>query len=916
MQRIKWYSLKQLSSKLLIFFVTFLTFLCIIPATEPENCPDGLSIIAMDGKVQLSWSHQPLVKKYEILRSNTQEGPFEKIADGSSKYLTFLVTSVFPEQIQYYKIRPLPKPFSDEPCNPVVLAAIPPSGNSQMVYIPDVVGKPLAKAIDLLEQNSLTWDLVQEMPDSQFSANPIRKQDPPPNSHVPQFSVVKLFDSPESPSIVRVESLGKVSNEVVEHVDELQKQLPTRESKRDNFLPSKGSGLVLSIPNDIILDCKSELHQLRKHKATAKDECLVGESSIFFVDKVQQGACPDEQIITRTWVAENECNESTTKNQLITVEDLIPPEIHCPPDQNLMCGTQIQPEITGEPHAIDDCSPHPLIAFTDSEEGSCEHEKSILRTWTATDQCGNFSSCTQRLVMKPPEQFDLICPEDRVVAVDASITPENTGRAIAKESKSLGVQIDYSDTRSKGSCPKEWIITRTWSATNTDGVPSRCLQTIVVLDTNAPEFPDIPAEITAECGKIPAPLSFVPKDNSNFDVTVKYSDTVVGSDICGPGRLKRVLRSWTTEDACGNKSRLDQVIHLTDTTPPVFHGVPKDLVAEVGAIPAPPMVTASDDCEGPTPVEFEEIFVGSNLCSSDSSLENTQKIIRRWIASDSCNNSAVAEQIIIVQDTTPPVFAEIPENIAVECHSIPDPSVVFASDNSGTDVTFDFTETQRGTNVCLDSPSKEHPQKLERIWTASDHCGNRSEIKQTISIVDMTPPKILSKPILEAEVGTRYSYSVQAKDHCSKKLKFSLKILPSGMEINTVSGLITWIPEPDQVGEHKVSLQVKDPCDQVINDDFFITVRIPMVKVPDLRGMEKAEAVLVISALDLTLGEITTLNDPSVPQNTIIDQTPLGGSKIFMGDLVGLTIAANSNSTGTLGLVKKNQSMKEPPPQF
>src|SRR5213075_625180 len=50
--------------------------------------------------------------------------------------------------------------------------------------------------------------------------------------------------------------------------------------------------------------------------------------------------------------------------------------------------------------AVDNCDPNPVITFKDSTiAGSCNM---LIRTWTATDSCGNYASCTQTLTKDAP----------------------------------------------------------------------------------------------------------------------------------------------------------------------------------------------------------------------------------------------------------------------------------------------------------------------------------------------------------------------------------------------------------------------------------------------------------------------------------------------------------------------------------
>lgn len=84
-------------------------------------------------------------------------------------------------------------------------------------------------------------------------------------------------------------------------------------------------------------------------------------------------------------------------------------------------------------------------------------------------------------------------------------------------------------------------------------------------------------------------------------------------------------------------------------------------------------------------------------------------------------------------------------------------------------------------------------------------------------------PTIHSSPSALVKVGYLYSYSVVATDLDADRLQFDLPVKPKGMQISS-TGEMSWIPEPNQVGTHRVILLVRDGHDGVDVQDFSITV--------------------------------------------------------------------------------------------
>jgi hypothetical protein len=78
-----------------------------------------------------------------------------------------------------------------------------------------------------------------------------------------------------------------------------------------------------------------------------------------------------------------------------------PLTIVCPGTAKAFCGDSIDPSITGEPTVSGGCDNHPVVTYSDSiVQPPCAGDRFdfiVVRTWTATDSCGDSASCTQRI---------------------------------------------------------------------------------------------------------------------------------------------------------------------------------------------------------------------------------------------------------------------------------------------------------------------------------------------------------------------------------------------------------------------------------------------------------------------------------------------------------------------------------------
>lgn len=82
-------------------------------------------------------------------------------------------------------------------------------------------------------------------------------------------------------------------------------------------------------------------------------------------------------------------------------------------------------------------------------------------------------------------------------------------------------------------------------------------------------------------------------------------------------------------------------------------------------------------------------------------------------------------------------------------------------------------------------------------------------------------PVIESDPVTTAKEGVVYTYDVEATDPNEDTLTYSLTISPTGMTINSTTGVITWTPTA--AGNYDVTVEVSDGSKSA-TQSFTITV--------------------------------------------------------------------------------------------
>jgi hypothetical protein len=495
-------------------------------------------------------------------------------------------------------------------------------------------------------------------------------------------------------------------------------------------------------PPNITISCTASTAPAQTGSATATDACD-NTPTITFTNSTTGGSCPQEYTLTRTWIATDDCGNSSTCNQLIFIQDIVPPSITCPPDITIECSDSSDPSESGFPTASDNCDPTPSFTYDDLIMMTGPQQFTINRTWEASDDCGNTSTCIQLILVHDDTPPEISCPNNITIACTASTLPTNTGTATATDNCDASPDISYSDQFTGGACPQEGTITRTWTATDDCGNTSTCIQTIFIDDATAPNI-TCPANVTIACTSSTLPGttgSATATDNCDPTPSIDYNDVTAGG-ACP--QEYTITRTWITSDDCGNSRTCTQVIVIDDSLAPVIT-CPANVTIQCSASTLPGNTgnaTATDACDGSPAINFSD-----NTVAGDCAQEYT--ITRTWTAMDDCGNSSTCAQTIVIVDTQAPSIT-CPVNITIECDDStlpPATGLATATDNCDNSPEITFSDATAGGSC---------PQELTitRTWTATDGCGNSTACVQVISVQDNTAPLITCPSNITIQCGT------------------------------------------------------------------------------------------------------------------------------------------------------------------
>ena len=423
------------------------------------------------------------------------------------------------------------------------------------------------------------------------------------------------------------------------------------------FTLQDNQGPVFSnVPTSISVECNNVPGP---STPTVMDSCDPNPS-IDFVETSEPGDCPGDYILTRTWTATDDCGNTSTAVQIVTVADTTPPAFNNQPaNQTVSCDAV---PATANVTIVDNCDNNPEIVFSESRtDGICAYSYTLVRSWVATDDCGNQSTFNQTITVQDNEAPQFVGPNNITVSCQQGTDPAMTGAPGAMvDNCDPAPTFNSVDVTTPGSCPNTFTIQRTWTAVDVCGnVSSPFVQTISVTDEEAPQIDTPAANESVDCtDAATAESAFQNWINSNGNATASdncavpneltWNAWVPGSyDLNNPatlpgidvGTLNPATCPSTTNgvsqsesvdfvvfDNCGNGSVTNARFSVLDNQPPVFDNCPTETLT---------FAATSGECQAT--ITLPEPQISENCTASDLtftySINNGPRILVNPISS-------------------------------------------------------------------------------------------------------------------------------------------------------------------------------------------------------------------------------------------------------------------------------------------
>lgn len=144
---------------------------------------------------------------------------------------------------------------------------------------------------------------------------------------------------------------------------------------------------------------------------------------------------------------------------------------------------------------------------------------------------------------------------------------------------------------------------------------------------------------------------------------------------------------------------------------------------------------------------------------------------------------------------------------------------VKATDPNGDSVTYKLLTSAEGMTI-------EENTGLITWNTLSTNKGNQSVVVEvsdgrggvetqvfTLSVIEAPPPRppvFITNPKTDGRINTQYTYTARATDADNDNLTYSLVMAPTGMTVDSSTGVVSWKPNGNQLGTYDVILAVSD----------------------------------------------------------------------------------------------------------
>jgi len=477
---------------------------------------------------------------------------------------------------------------------------------------------------------------------------------------------------------------------------------------------------------------------------------------------------------TVLWTVEDASGNTTTCEQVVTVEDNVDPmitacasDVTIGTDPNVCTATNVA---LGTVTVTDNCTA--LVDLTISNNAPATFPLGTTTVlWTVEDASGNTTTCEQIVTVEDDEDpMITTCASNVTVVTDPSVcTASNVALGAITATDNCTAMADLTISNNAPAAFPVGTTTVVWTVEDAAGNTTTCEQTVTVEDNQDPIITACATDVTVDADPSVCTASNVALGTvTATDNCTAIDDLTISNNAPATFPVGITTVVWTVVDAIGNITTCDQFITVIDNEMPVVVcGSDRSVVSDLGECSAFVDVDtpeASDNCG------IGSIVNSYNNTAVASDVYPVGTHILIWFITDVNGNQSTCEQTITVTDEEAPTIT-CPDDITVNANTISCSADVVvpapvADDNCGIEnISNDFNG---GSNA-----SGNYPVGVTIVnWTVTDIHGNISHCEIKITVVDDTTPAIFCPEsiITNTDAGVCEAFIIveapQTTDNC------------------------------------------------------------------------------------------------------------------------------------------------------
>ena len=491
---------------------------------------------------------------------------------------------------------------------------------------------------------------------------------------------------------------------------------------------------INNCPDDQTVECFSDVgHTVSELEYTIN----CSENGVIIIYEpagiLETGSCPGTEYVV-TYVVWDECGNSTSCDQIFTLDNEGPQITSCPEGGEITDPS----EAVSNVEALDftfSCPEDPLCADILVEVALIEETDICLGNtytyvYTITDGCGRTDQCEQVFTL-PPAELTVECPEDAVVECSFDINPTEEDVSISGD---LSYSVDISDpTLVSGNegCPGamyEVVYTVTDECQN----EATCTRNYTV-ENDGPII-TAPVDIEVECSNdIVADIEGVVVSTfcEGFGEVLADEPVVISGDGDCNGSVWEINYNFT--DECGGTSSDSQLVTIAQAGPTIV--APLDIVIQCSEDAVPDVegafIEAPCGVVGEVTADEPILVEGDGLCNGSVWEIN-------YAVEDECGGFASDVQLVTLDIDGPTIAA--PADIIIGCpdDAIADPDGVEITTSCGLlgEVEVEGPILTEGDGICVGSV-------WQFVYTITDECGGTAQDFQLVTL-DNDGPTIIA----------------------------------------------------------------------------------------------------------------------------------------------------------------------------